>query len=654
MHDEQSDEVPPGGRESGNARKNHNGWTTGPEAADKFYFEPPTARPNIKFKRSRRTREQLLPQSRGRKKAKWYRQRTVILAMIPVLILAAGGWIGLQGWRAGGDLRAVPNLFAELQKTVQAGDLTGARAVLSQLQVKTAAARGDTDGWLWGLGTHIPAVGGDLAAVRTVSDVLDSLSREALPALLDIATVLDPAKLSAKKGQIDPATLSDAAPKLAQGLASIRASKARISAIPLADLNGRLSTAVQQLSAGLAKAEQLIATADRAARLLPTMLGADGPRSYLVLFQNLAEARATGGIPGAYLVLKADDGAIKIIDQGSTSTMRPFSEPVLTLEPEMDALYTDRPATFLQDVNLTPDFPTVALLARRMYQLKSGRNVDGVLATDPVALSYLLTAVGSVSMPTGESLTAGNAVRLLLSEAYAKYPNPDDQDKYFSTAARATFEKLLTSGRDRREIVTQLAKAAGERRLLVWSADKREEKILGGTVLAGQLPIDDGTAPTVGVFLNDGGGSKLSYYLTRTADLSVGACDEDGSRQLHLKLTVGSTASSSGLPAYVTGLALSGDPYTSRTNIMVFSPTGGGVVTATSDGKEVGIGTGIEKGRGVGIITADLKPGERRTYDFTIQTAPMPAGAPLYPRLRTTPGVQPWRIAVHPSTGCPS
>ncbi len=53
----------------------------------------------------------------------------------------------------------------------------------------------------------------------------------------------------------------------------------------------------------LAKVSLTTATAARAVRLLPPMLGADGPREYLLLVQNNAEQRATGGIPGSVVQL---------------------------------------------------------------------------------------------------------------------------------------------------------------------------------------------------------------------------------------------------------------------------------------------------------------------------------------------------------------
>ncbi len=51
------------------------------------------------------------------------------------------------------------------------------------------------------------------------------------------------------------------------------------------------------------------------------------------------------------------------------------------------------------------------------------------------------------------------------------------------------------------------------RRVLVWSAHPEEESQILTTSVSGRLPIDPVKQPTVGVFLNDGTGAKLGYYL---------------------------------------------------------------------------------------------------------------------------------------------
>jgi hypothetical protein len=625
-----------------------------PSGPERYAFTPPETAPHIDFKRIRRPA--VGSSGPDQKKRRPGRRKAMVLtaAGLVVVLIVGAGWVGVQGWRAKGHLQTAAGLFVELQQQIRAGEVTAAKGTLAALQVETTAARDETDGANWSLAGKMPFVGDDMSAVRTVAKVLDDLAGKGLPAMLDVASGLDPKALAPRDGRVNLASLTAAAPRIAAGLAVIKQARAEVDGIESDGLMSQVDTAVTQLSDGLANAEQLVSTADRAAQLLPRMLGSQGPRNYLVLFQNNAEIRATGGMPGAYIVVHADAGAVTITDQGTAaSDLKTFDPPVQQLDADKVALYTDRPAVFPADVNLTPDFPTAATLMRSMYQKRSGIAVDGVLATDPVALSYLLHATGAVKMPEGEALTADNAVRLLLSEAYAKYPNPDDQDAYFAKAARSTFEALIKGQGDAKGMITQMARAAGERRLLMWSADPTEEAALTGTVLEGRLPSDSATSPTVGVFLNEGSGSKLSYYLTHAAELTVGSCDSDGNQQLKLKLTLSSTAPAANLPDYVTGLGLSGDKYTSRTIVMIFSPTGGGVVAATLNGKEVEFGSGIERDRGVALLNVELPPGASKTYEVTLQPEVLPAeGVTIRPQLWTTPGVRPWQTAVQAGSAC--
>ena len=51
-------------------------------------------------------------------------------------------------------------------------------------------------------------------------------------------------------------------------------------------------------------------SADLAARIVAAMLGADGPKRYFLAFQNEAEARGTGGLPGAFATVEANHGKV--------------------------------------------------------------------------------------------------------------------------------------------------------------------------------------------------------------------------------------------------------------------------------------------------------------------------------------------------------
>ena len=100
---------------------------------------------------------------------------------------------------------------------------------------------------------------------------------------------------------------------------AVNAARSRVAGIDRSDLIAPVGDAVLTLSRAPEGAAALTANGARAARLLPPMLGADGPRNYLVAFQNLAEPRATGGIFGSCALIRTDRGTISIVDHGAAS-----------------------------------------------------------------------------------------------------------------------------------------------------------------------------------------------------------------------------------------------------------------------------------------------------------------------------------------------
>jgi hypothetical protein len=227
---------------------------------------------------------------------------------------------------------------------------------------------------------------------------------------------------------------------------------------------------------------------------------------------------------------------------------------------------------------------------------------------------------------------------------YARPPSPIAQDEYFAGAAKAAFDTLTRGDVDPGAALAALARAAEERRILVWSAHPSEQELIAGTVLEGSMPERDGDRPTIGVFLNDGTGAKLSYYLTGSATVTPGACRADGRRELRLTVALRSTAPSRGLSPSVVGSLGIVAPYTVRTIVQIVSPTGGSIDSVRRDGKIVAIGAGRERGRLVAMVLVDLKPGRSATLDVGLLTGSSPAGASgaFLPDLWTTPVVSPW------------
>lgn len=565
-----------------------------------------------------------------------------------LVILLATAWVGWRTYQAYRDLQAAGVQVTALQQQftdpTQLGATDARNAIVADLQADAASARTAVDDPIFRLATGVPFVGPNLDAIRQVSLTVDALSIDVVPALDSIARTLDPASLAPVAGTVDLAPIVAIAPQLQQADATVQAARGRLQAIDRATVVAPVGDAIGSLQAKLDSAADLTEPAARAARLLPAALGSDGARTYLVVFQNLAEPRATGGIFGSYAVVTADHGAVSIVDQGPARDLQYFSPPVSQLSYDQRRLYGPELVTFPADVNLTPDFPTAAQLFVEMYRARGGGTVDGVLAVDPVALSYLLKGAPALTVD-GVSIDAGNVVATLLSTAYQQFDdaNQEPRDQFLASATAAAFGQVMSGAADPAAVVAGLRKAAAERRLLYYSARPDEQGDLAATGLSGAL---DGSteASSIGVFLNDAIGSKLGYYLSGAVAVTAGQCQADGSRLATVAVTLGYRPAAD-LPGYVTGGSVDG---AYRAHVLLAAPSGGSVDAADLNAQPVSLRPGTDRGRAVGIAVVDLPAGTESTVMFYV-TVPPGIAAPV---LVHTPTVADWPVTVDGFRGC--
>ena len=162
-------------------------------------------------------------------------------------------------------------------------------------------------------------------------------------------------------------------------------------------------------------------------------------------------------------------------------------------------------------------------------------------------------------------------------------------------------------------------------------------------------------APSIGVFLNDGRADKLGYYLDNQVDVSAGNCRTDGTREIQVRVTLSNAAPPEGLPSYVTGIDSPGDPYLLQTNVSLFAPVGGSLLSVTIDGQVKGIARGQERAREVGSVGVKLEPGQSTQVVFrlAIQVS-VDENVDITPTLALTPGVTPWRTSIEHLERCSS
>ncbi|WP_181420638.1 DUF4012 domain-containing protein [Curtobacterium sp. MCPF17_046] len=589
-----------------------------------------------------------LPESRRAAVRRGSRARVVlwiVLALVLLLIFAVA-WVGARGLLAKRHLEQSVALVSTLRSQITDGDTSAAQRTAKQLEDNASSARSLTGDPIWTVAQFTPFFGSNLRAVREVAVVVDDVATGAVRPVAGVIGDLDQDAFTPTDGRIDLQPLVDAQPSVARATKTLAMASDEADDIDTSATLSPVTSAVDQLRNALGTVTQQATTANKVVQLAPAMLGHDGDRDYVLLFQNNAELRAGGGIPGAVALLRVKDGAISLSNQAAGSSFGPYDEPVLPLSAATTSLYGDITGRYMQDVNLTPRFDVTGALAREMWKQKFGQQVDGVLAIDPVTLGYILRATGPVQLPTGDTLTSDNAAKLLLSDVYAKYPDPAVQDAFFASAASAVFEKVSSGGFDTKAFIAALTDGTKDGRLRLWSADEAEQKQITGTAVAGDLPTASAQTREFAVYLNDGTGSKMDYYLDKKVSVGSSVCRKDGRPTSVVEVTLKNTApadAATSLPRYVTGGGDFGtEPGKIKTLVAVYAPKNGIYLGASQDGKGAALQTVKDGEHPVAQIQTLLAPGESTTFRVAFLGEAKFAKAGV--QAESTPGVRQTKV----------
>jgi len=574
--------------------------------------------------------------SRAKSPKLWF---FVCLGLLVVLIAVVVAVVVNDAMKAKNELQAAVPLAETAQKQLMAGDMKAARATGEQLEAHTHKAAAESSGMLWRGMEWVPFVGHNLAVVRELSATVDDLATNALVP----ATHISMSSFAIKDGRVDIDSIRDMVGVVDKATASVVKADKTVSGVDTHGLIDPVKDGVAKLKAPLAKAAGTVKAVDAAVKVLPGALGGDGERNYLLLFQNNAESRATGGNPGTFALLNADDGKIKITQTASGSsdfTNGPNRPMVAKINPQTEHIYGKIIGQWTSNITQTPNFPTTAKLAEAYWEeYKPGTKIDGVLSIDPVALSYMLKGTGPVKLASGDTVTSKNAVSLLMNKIYFRSSDYRVLDAFFGSAAESMFNALASGKGDPKVTLEGIVKAANEGRILYWSNHKSERTVIDGMRLAGTLPASNAKDTVIGTYLNDVTGAKMDYYLKMKVKASSDQCTVADDKAPTFKVTVTlhndvKLPEAPYLPSYITGPWYKAGSI--GTDVVVYSPVGAKITSWKVDGvHQDAVTTGPDLDRNVVRLKVKNTPGQTVTLTYTITGK---AGADYGPlSVRTTP-----------------
>jgi hypothetical protein len=556
------------------------------------------------------------------------------------------GWLGIQGLSAKSNLEQARDSAEQAKDALLSGESENATRFAENAEFHAREARAATHSLPWSIAAAVPFLGSPLKTTQQISDVVVGLTGDVLLPAADMGAGLSPDKLI-EGTRIDLKLLRAEAPRLSKLSDAAAKIDAEARAISDPAYLWLIRDARSQLQGQTSRLAQLLGNTSIAAQLAPSMLGADGPRTYLVGLQNNAEARGTGGLMGGFGILVFNDGRASVPGLAPNNWFGGVTAKV-DLGPEFNATYGwTNPYTDIRNSNLSSHFPYAAQIWKSMWDEISpvDQPIDGVIALDPVALSYVLGAIGPVSTSDGVIVTQDNVVELMESTAYVRFPTEEDQyarKKYLQDVAEAVIKKATTGAmQSPRKLLDALGRAIAERRIAVWSASPADQKLLEQTPLAHIVP--DGPAPYAGVVLNNLAGNKMDYYLRREIEYVADDCDGD-MRNSTITVRLNNTAPDVGLPEYVggseglaAGLALNVPSGTMVTSVRVIATKGARLLSVTSNGKRTSATQTVERGHPSFEVQVAIPRGEsgELTFQFSEPTAPGIASVPVQPLIDT-------------------
>lgn len=421
------------------------------------------------------------------------------------------------------DLRALVRTVRESGIEMTAGQLERIR-IATRAAVdrhERIAAMLETDP-LVGIARMLPVIGTQVRAgdeLVAASGLLLGVVDDGLEIGRDVLEIRD----RPGKDRLERAStlLAGARPVLRSGLAALGEAETRLRRIP-DDSLALLVDARDEALDNLAAYRPLLADAVTASEIVPHLLGEQGQVRYLVLPQNPAELRPTGGYIGSVGIVAFERGRLTAMEFHDVSTVdrRPGLPYVEPPDPLREHLLGDEPWR-LADSNWSPDAAVSAKEAARMYEAQTGNRVDGVILLTTHAIDALLDLTGPVAVPPdGAVVEPGNST-FVITAATREAEGGQDRKAFIGRLAERLLDTLFTLPPGRwPDVPAALDRIRTTRSASLWVRDGALQDRIAKLGWAGSIPIQDGDEVRI-VEANVGPVSKLHLVTDRRVELQV-------------------------------------------------------------------------------------------------------------------------------------
>ena len=586
----------------------------------------------------------VLPQAKEKKK---HPVRNAILAVLAIFIVLAG----VMGFSAYNqfkeiktDINTITSNVKSASSSLKSGEYekcaTSMRSTASNLDSIKEALNSPAFTFF----SFLPVVGHDINNAKIVLDNASIILDECVvPACEGLATGATGGFITSDKtinysainAVIDP--IKNNATKVSGAVATIR--KACDFNLP------QIAEKVDPVKDKLDSVQNVIDVVGKYAPQVQSMLGSNGDRKYLLVAQNTAEMRSTGGFPGSTGTIGFQGGKIKLGTFASGKEMigdRPADCPVTDLD---NAIYP-LGVKYTMDTGYDAHFPNSAKVWVGAYANKVNDTVDGIISISPSMVQSVLKICGEITLEDGTTLNGDNATKVLQHDIYWKYlsgkptsADNDTADALFASAAKKSFDKLFSKLNTSTllKLVKTLPDAIDNREFLIYMVDENEQKAVEELGCSGSLSVDS-SKNKLGIFCGVRSSCKLGWWLDKSFDIQ-----KTGDTTYHVTATFGNTITSSEVSTggtYILGLPADGELGNILPWIYIFAPSGGSISNMQVNSKSYGAEYTEENRQLIYLEKVNLPAQSTATVTFDLT---VPAGTSETLEVETNPVLTKYR-----------
>lgn len=471
----------------------------------------------------------------------------IIIILLLAAAVGAYGYISLKSFLP--NINALQQTGNELKESFQKQDLVVSKAKTEQLAKQVEELNGKYQKYAWTakipfLGNYSKDGQSAINAAKYLIKSLDSLIVSVEP-YADLLGFAVNASGEAKLKTAQPQTIEDRIIFMAQTLDKISPDLDKIAIDmenaqkELANINVNrypeslrgiaVKSKIVSLKSTVSESADLLSQAKPLIKLLPELLGNPNSKTYMILFQNDAELRPTGGFITAYAYLKVTKGRIEPLASNDIYDLDArFNKKV----PANDAIkkYLNETYLNLRNINMSPDYKVSMDEFYKYYRDLPGLpKPDGIIAIDTRFPVEILKIIGSIGVGGWGNFGPQNDPRCDCPQVvYALESIADKPGSSIRVGRKAVLGPLMHSmmanamGSPKHtwpQLLNVVLSAIKEKHLIFYFTEDNPQKIAEDFNAAGRIKDYTGDY----LHINDAnlGGAKTDMYLSRSVEQEI-------------------------------------------------------------------------------------------------------------------------------------